>query len=70
MGEEYIIGPLEGRIFLQYKDNKLKVFRNTTDITDTFTLASLNIMYYLFKEWKNAEQKLMSLSERMADNES
>lgn len=70
MGEEYIIGPLEGRLFLQYKDNKLKVFRNDTDITDTFTLAALIIMTYLFKEWKRSEQELMSLNERMIDNES
>lgn len=70
MGEEYTIGPIEGRIFLQYKDNKLKVFRNGTDITDTFTLTALNIMTYLFKEWKSSEQELISLSERMIDNES
>lgn len=70
MGEEYTIGPIEGRLFLHYKDNKLRICRNNIDITDTFTVNSLNIINHLFKKWKNAEQELMSLSERMADNES
>ncbi|MCM1215920.1 MAG: hypothetical protein NC548_15545 [Lachnospiraceae bacterium] len=71
MDDEYILGPLEGRIFVQYKDQKITILRNTVDITDTFSTVSLNIIYRLFKEWRNSEDRLFSLYERkVSKNES